>query len=115
MARYTCLFTVALPNNNLRQSLIEILKSLNIEVQYDTAEYLMGRERPGNVSFAKLVTVEVLIDNTTATETEIKMTLVAKNEELPLQMNNHCYHIFQKVSDHIEASSTFKLINTVPG
>lgn len=115
MARYTCLFTVALPNNSLRQSLIEILKSLNIEVQYDTAEYLMGREKPGKVPFGKLVTVEVLIDNTTATETEIKMTLVAKNEELPLQLNNHCHKLFQQVSEQIEGSSQLKLINTVPG
>ncbi len=115
MARYTCLFTVALPNNHLRQSLIEILKSLNIEVQYNTADYLMGREQPGNVPFAKLVTVEVLIDHTTATETEIKMTLVAKNEELPLQVNNHCHKLFQKVSEKIEQSATLKLIKTVPG
>ncbi len=39
---------------------------------------MMAREIPGHVSFTKLVTVEVLIDRTTATATETHINLVFK-------------------------------------
>lgn len=116
MARYTCFFTVALPIDNLRQSLIEILESCGCDLIYDTGDYMMARETPGRgIPFAKLVTVEVLIDKTTATETEIRMNLVMKNEELPLQLNNHCRQMFDRVTLAITQTRRWQLIESVAG
>jgi len=49
--------------DRLRQLLVEFLQSCYLEIIYDTADYMMAREI--QVSYTKLVTVEVLIDKTT--------------------------------------------------
>ena len=110
MARYTCSFTVAVPRDRLRQLLGEFLQAYNLEIIYDTADYIMARETPGHVSFAKLVTVEVLIDKTTATDTETHINLVIKNEELPLQVENHCHQVFELVNQGIVENRSWQLI-----
>lgn len=115
MARYTCSFTVAAPVEHLRLLLVEVLQSCDLDVIYDTGDYIMAREIPGQVSFSKLVTVEVLIDRTTATETETRMNLVIKNEELPLQIDNHCYQIFQLVNQAIIENRNWQLVESVVG
>ena len=71
----------------------------------------MAREIPGNVSFGKLVAVEVIIDKSTSRETETRMSIVVKNEELPLQSNNHCRQIFEFVKQAIEDSKNWHLID----
>ncbi len=114
MARYTCSY-IASPLERLQQGLIEILESCNFEVVYDTGDYLMAREVPGQVSFAKLVRVEVLIDRTTATEKDVRISFVMKNEELPLQFDNHCRKIFNLVQQAVAESQHWQLVETVPG
>lgn len=113
MARYVCSFTLAVPVEDLFPSLREILKSCNFEIIYDTGDYLMGREIPGRIAFAKLVTVEVLVDRTTATAREVRMNLVIKNEELPLQVDNHCRQMFQSVQQAISDSGHWQLLESV--
>jgi len=108
MARYTS-FTVAVPIDRLRQLLVEFLQCY-LEIIYDTADYMMAREIPGQVSYTKLVTVEVLIDKTTATETETR--LVIKNEELPLQFDNH-HQMFELVNQGIVENRHWQLIEGV--
>lgn len=115
MARYTCAFTVAGSFEYLRQLIIEVLQSCDLNVIYDTGDYLMAREVLGQVSFSKLVTVEVLIDRTSATEIETRMQLVIKNEELPLQVENHCYQVFQLVNQAITDNRDWQLIESVAG
>jgi len=73
----------------------------------------MAREIPGQVSYTKLVTVEVLIDKTTATETEHATNLVIKNEELPLQFDNHC-QMFELVNQGIERIAIGNLLKVSP-
>jgi hypothetical protein len=97
----------------LRQLLTEVLQSCNLDIQYDKSDYMMAREHPGTVSFSKLVTVEVLIDNTTATESATRMNLVAKNEELPLQIDNHCHQIFNLVKQAIADNRKWQMVETV--
>lgn len=75
----------------------------------------MAREVPGNVSFAKLVTVEVLIDKTVVADQEIRMNFVIKNEELPLQVDNHCRQMFELVSRAVSESRHWQLIERVAG
>ena len=115
MARYTCSFKVAVPIELLRQLLVEVLQACNLDIIYDTTDYMMARENPGQVSFAKLVAVEVLIDKTIATDTETRMHLVCKNEELPLQVDNHCRQMFDMVSRAISENRHRHLVESVVG
>lgn len=71
---------------------------------------MMAKERPGLVSFSKLATVEVLIGSTDETElvtqhSAATVNLVVKNEELPLQVNNHCHKVFQQVNQALESKA----------
>lgn len=115
MARYTCLFTVSTSVNNLQRLLGELLESCSFDIIYQTGDYLMAREVPGQVAFSKLVTVEVLIDRTVATDREVRMNFVIKNEELPLQVDNHCRQMFNLVSQAIADSHQMQLIEAVAG
>lgn len=113
MARYTCSFTIAVPTTRLRQLLGEVLQSCNLEIIHDTNDFMMAREIPGQVSFAKLVTVEALIDKSTTTNTETSINLVIKNEELPLQIDNHCHQMFEVVKQTILENRDWQLVASV--
>jgi hypothetical protein len=75
----------------------------------------MAREIPGRVAFAKLVTVEVLIDKSTATDQEVRMNFVIKNEELPLQVDNHCHQMFYQVQNAVAKNTHWQLVESVAG
>ncbi len=115
MARYTCSFTVAVSLDVLQESLIEVLQSCNFDIIYDTGDYLMAREIPGRIAFAKLVTVEVLIDKSTATAQGVRMNFVIKNEELPLQADNHCRQMFEMVHEAVAENRHWQLVESVAG
>ncbi len=115
MARYTCSYIVSQPIDHLQPLLLELLQGCNLDVQYYTSDYIMAREIPGSVPFSKFVTIEVLIDKSTATETETKMNLVIKNEELPLQVNNHCRQVFDFIKQEIENCRHWHLTETLAG
>lgn len=115
MARYTCSFIVSISIDHLQPLLVELLQDCNLDVQYYTTDYIMAREIPGTVSFSKMVTVEVLIDKSTATETETRMSIVVKNEELPLQIDNHCRQTFEYIKQAIENSRHWHLIESFAG
>ncbi|MDZ7961818.1 MAG: hypothetical protein RMY34_28745 [Aulosira sp. DedQUE10] len=115
MARYTCSFIVSVPVEHLQPLLVDLLQDCDLDIQYYTADYIMAREIPGTVSFSKMVKVEVLIDKSTATETETRMSIVVKNEELPLQLDNHCRQIFEFVKQAIEHSRHWHLIESLAG
>ncbi|MGA9378303.1 MAG: hypothetical protein WBV73_05990 [Phormidium sp.] len=115
MARYTSSYTVGLPFPRIGKLVVEVLESCPLEITYDTGEYIMAREIPGKVPYSKLASVEILIDRTTSTEKETKMTLVVKNEELPLQLENHCQQMFQLVSQAIVGYRSWQIIEQVAG
>lgn len=115
MARYTCSFIVSVTIDHLQPLVVELLQDCEFDVQYYTADYIMAREIPGSVSFSKLVKVEVLIDKSTATETETRMSIVIKNEELPLQLDNHCRQVFEYVKQAIEHNRHWHLIESIAG
>lgn len=115
MARYTCSFTVTVPIDRLRQLLVDVLQACNLDIIYEISDYIMAREVPGHVSFAKLVTVEVLVDKTTATDTETRMNFVIKNEELPLQVDNHCHQMFELVNQAILDNRHWHVVQSVAG
>lgn len=113
MARYTCSFAVTASSQHLPESLIEILESCNFEIMHVTGDFLMARERPGQVSFAKLVTVEVLIDKVISNPNEQRMHFVVKNEELPLQLNNHCKQLFDLLLQGLVEHDQWHLLESV--
>ncbi|MBP0016286.1 MAG: hypothetical protein J7647_01865 [Cyanobacteria bacterium SBLK] len=105
MARYSYSFNVPLPLDQFFPVLGEILRACNFEIIYDTHDYLMGREIPGRVSFSKLVTVEALVDKQPISSEGVRMNCVIKNEELPLQDNNHCRQVFDTVKQAIQETT----------
>ena len=111
MARYTCSYQV--PLQQLQSSLREVLQDCHFDIIYDTSDYLMARETPGRVAFAQLVTAEILIDNTNATPEGIQIDLVIKNEELPLQVNNHCRQMYDLLQEKIAENCQWQLIANV--
>jgi hypothetical protein len=113
MARYTGFFIVAVPTERLRRLVIEILQSCNLDIIYDSGDYLMAREVPGMVTIPKLVTVEVLIEKSSNSQLQIRMDLVIKNEELPLQSHNHCRQVFNIVSELIISNRQWQLIESM--
>ncbi len=74
----------------------------------------MAREIPGNVTFGKLVTVEVLIDKSFFTGKEIRMNFVVKNEELPLQVDNHCWQMYNIVRGAVTDNRQWQLLEAIP-
>lgn len=115
MARYTGFFIVAVPIDRLRQLLMDVLESCNCEIIYDTGDYMMAREVPGQVSFTKLVTIEVLIDRPSDGIDEVRMNFVVKNEELPLHYDNHCRQMFDLVWQTIEENRQWQLLESAVG
>ncbi|NEP47867.1 MAG: hypothetical protein F6K65_03195 [Moorea sp. SIO3C2] len=101
MARYTRSIKITISRDPLLPLLIEVLKSCDFEILYESDDYIMARESPGNISFTKLVTVDVLIDKSKATAQQVPINFVVKNEELPLQVNNHCRQIFELLQEAV--------------
>ncbi|MBF2097007.1 MAG: hypothetical protein IGQ88_01330 [Gloeomargaritaceae cyanobacterium C42_A2020_066] len=116
MSRYTCLITVEAQRERVSQVLVDTLKTCNFDVIYKTSDYLMAREIPGQVpfaKFAKLVTAEVLIESPPAVNQGLRLRLVAKNEELPLHTDNHCQRIFRQLTQAISACEALGLVEQV--
>lgn len=105
MARYTNLFSVTQPVSNLRDSLISTLKACNLNMVYEATDYLVAKEKPGDVSLSQLATVEVLINPPLTGQMESRVNLVVKNEELPLSRENHCQKVFEAVNQAIVAAA----------
>jgi hypothetical protein len=113
MARYTCFFTLGIAVDQLHQAMQPVLEACNFNVIYTTHEYIMARENPGGVPFPKLVTAEVLIDRTTATAETVTMKFVLKNEELPLNAENHCHRIFDQLNQAVTDAPAWKFIELI--
>lgn len=103
MARYTNQFTVSTAERDLQAAIANTLRSCNLNLIYETNDYLVAKEKPGQVSYWQLATIEVLINSTQRSRTgsEVDVDLVVKNEELPLKRNNHCQRVFEAVRDAI--------------
>ncbi len=103
MARYTNSLPVQVTTTRLRDSIVDSLESCGLSMVYETGDYLVAKEKPGQVSFAQLTTIEVLINQPTTTAKSGWVNLVVKNEELPLKRHNHCEEVFSAVNQAIVA------------
>ncbi len=112
MARYTHDLTVAVPLSQFYEQVKEVLKVCSFEVLYFKEDFVIAREMPGNIPFSRLVTVEILVDSTRATQETTHLNVVVKNEELPLQANNHCYQMYEKLNQAIADNKGWNLIKS---
>lgn len=100
MARYTNLFTASGSAQDLRQSAARALQACDLNLIYEATDYVVAKEKPGQVTYSQLATVEVLI-NSSPNKADARVNLVVKNEELPLRVNNHCQRVFESVNQAI--------------
>ncbi|HSM83501.1 MAG TPA: hypothetical protein VLS96_17570 [Nodosilinea sp.] len=103
MARYTNTLPVSAATGRLRDSIVSTLQSCGLNMVYETKDYLVAKEQPGQVSFSQLTTIEVMINPPTVDADSAWVNLVVKNEELPLKRNNHCEQMFSAINDAIVA------------
>lgn len=113
MARYTSSFVANTTLEQVPVLLSQLLESCEFEIVYHAMDYMMAREIPGKINFSKLVTVEILIESTTATENQIPVTFVVKNDELPLNLNNHCQQRFQQIQETLNQSQQWHLVAAI--
>jgi hypothetical protein len=115
MARYTSFYKSVAPSDDLKRFIFDLLRSCNFDVIYDRDDYVFAREVPGGVGYSKLVTVEVLIDPPKAAlkpdedDDAYRMNSVVKNEELPLQVDNHCRQKFNLMNEAIQSNQTLNV------
>jgi hypothetical protein len=120
MSRYVCHFLVNLSPQTVRFPLQKLFEACGMETTYETDDYVMAREIPGQVVFTKLVTAEVSIDITSYAPEAVRLTFLVKNEELPLNINNHCRQTFDLLRMAIahnydwEAIDSLKPISILP-
>jgi hypothetical protein len=112
MARYTHDLTVAVPLSQFYEQVKEVLKACHFEVLYFKEDFVVARETPGNIPFSRLVTVEIFVDSTRATQDITHLNIVVKNEELPLQADNHCYQMYEKLNQAIADNKGWNLIKS---
>ncbi|MEL6488354.1 MAG: hypothetical protein AAFV85_04410 [Cyanobacteria bacterium J06634_6] len=101
MARYTNFFTTGAPKEDIHKGLVSALEGCGLDLVYQDPVYIVAKEKPGQVSFAQLTTVEILLNPPTIELGGAKIDLVVKNEELPLRQQNHCREVFSKVNQAI--------------
>lgn len=108
MARYTNLFTASGSTQDLRRSVMRVFQVCNLNLIYETPDYLVAKEKPGHVSYSQLATVEVLINPSPRENTDARVNLVVKNEELPLKTQNHCQKVFEQVNRTIATTPNWQ-------
>lgn len=101
MARYTNFFMTRSSQEAISQSLVSALEACDLTLVYQDPVCIVAKERPGQVSFAQLATVELLISPPTVESGGSKIDLVVKNEELPLRAQNHCREVFAQINQAI--------------
>ena len=101
MARYTNFFMTRSSQEAISQSLVSALEACDLNLVYQDPVCIVAKERPGQVAFAQLATIEVLISPPTLESGGSKIDLVVKNEELPLRTQNHCHEVFVQVNQAI--------------
>lgn len=109
MARYSCSFSSDQSCTPLKNQLGHTFKACNFEIIYDDPVYLVGREVPGQVAFNRLVVVEALIDQPKSNQGALKINCVVKNEELPLNQDNHCRRMFDAFKRTVQERTSWKL------
>lgn len=108
MARYTNFFMTGSSQEAISQTLVSVLEACDLNLVYQDSVCIVAKERPGQVSFTQLATIELLISPPTLENGGSKVDLVVKNEELPLRLQNHCRKMFEQINQAIAEANTPK-------
>jgi len=108
MARYVCSYLVKASHEQLPSMLKAWMDAEGLEIKYQNIDYCTAREATGRVPFSKLVTVEAFIDHTALGL--IPVTIVVKNDELPIYSTNYCWQRFQAVVSAIAKDPHWQVI-----
>jgi hypothetical protein len=114
MSRYVCHFLVNLSPQHVRLPLKMLFEACGLDTMYETDDYVMAREIPGQIIFTKLVTSEVSIDVSRTDPDVVKLSFLVKNEELPLNANNHCRQVFDLLRVAIAHNYNWESIDNLP-
>lgn len=98
MSRYTDVVTIKGSPHDLFESVRQLLEEWGYDIMFLGQDCLMAREKVGHVPLALLATVELTVDSATTAEGSPRIRVVVKNEAMPLQSNNYCFQIFQRLS-----------------
>ena len=98
MARYTATFSIVNHSDHAYQTACNLLKQSGFRLLHESQDYIMGTEKPGRVKFSLLTTAEILIE-VPHNHSSLTLEMLVKNEELPLNANNHCKQVF----DHLQS------------
>jgi hypothetical protein len=115
MSRYVCHFLVNLSPQHVRSPLKMLFEACGMDTMYETDDYVMAREIPGRIIFTKLVTSEVSIDVIAANVDAVRLSFLVKNEELPLNLDNHCRQVFDLLRMTIAHNYNWESIDRLPG
>lgn len=109
MARYIKLLLLP-PAPGLSQTFVKTLRDHNLEITFSSNDYIVAQEKPGKFPYLEMVTIEILVSSPDdPDDRRVCITLLAKNQRLALQQNNHCQQVFEAVSrDLIEASRQYQ-------
>ena len=114
MARYVGFIAVAIDDfQNLQPVVLGILEECNLEVAYNTGNYIMARERAGEVSFSQLAIAEVTFNLASIIENTIRIDLIFKNEAFPSKKDNHCRQVFDLFMYWAMESRYWKVIESM--
>jgi hypothetical protein len=115
MARYTQHFVIDIAPEALHPTITTTLEACGLVITYETDDYVLSQEAETNVSFAKMVTVEVLIHRSEISGSQVKLTSVTKNAELPLRVDNHCHGISDRISKAFSDNNAWTLLEVSEG
>ena len=110
MARYTNFFMTGASAEEINRALIGALETCDLDLVYEDPVCIVAKEKPGNVPFAQLATVELLISPPTVEKGGSKIDLVVKNEELPLRTQNHCKEVFSQINQAITEANAHSTV-----
>ncbi len=114
MARYTQTYVVTSDPHDIRDAVAALLSACSLSISYVTNDYIMAQEKSTKIGFAKLVTVEVLIHQTSLESNSITLTCITKNGELPLRTDNHCQKMSEFVDKAFILNPAWQLLESSP-
>ena len=77
------------------------MEECQLKMEFQGNDYMMALEKPGELAFAKLVNVDIMVNLTYASSEQITVDLVVRNEELALKNNNHARQKFEQIQQVI--------------
>jgi hypothetical protein len=115
MARYSCVTQLTGSTDQVNDAIRRLFERCRLNVLYNSRDYWVAGEPPGEKPFNQLVTVEVLMDRARQDRDCVQVTCIAKNEELPLQSVNHCQQTFHHLKSELTQLQSQLQVAAVPG